>query len=115
MNNLIIYSLEGCGYSQMAEGTINERNLNASVIKVTRDKKEEIKGKNNMNTFPQIFFETSGISHKIGGNDNLNEILEIIDNAKGKDIKIFNNMVENVSNRLQSGRKAALQLIEVLH
>lgn len=112
MKNLIIFSLEGCGYSMRAENTCTTRNIDATINKVKYENKESIKQLNSMNTFPQIFLEGGGERHLIGGNSDLDEIINIIDITKNN--KKFDNMVLNISQKLNVNKRVSLEIINIL-
>lgn len=112
MKKLIIYSLEGCGYSIRAENTLRARNIDATINKVKYENKESIKQLNSMNTFPQIFLEGGGERYLIGGNSDLDEIINIIDTTKIN--KKFDKMVLNISKKLNVNKRVSLEIINIL-
>ena len=80
MVSIIIYSLIGCYFSQKAELTMVDFNLKnkIKIIKVKYEEKDKYKKLNNMNTFPQIFLLKDKKKYKIGGADQLDNIIRII-------------------------------------
>ena len=80
MLSIEIYSLIGCYFSQKAELMMMDFKLGdrLKIIKVDYDEKEKYKKKNKMNTFPQIFLKNGEKKYKIGGSDQLDNIIRII-------------------------------------
>lgn len=70
-----LYTLPYCGYSQAALKMMKELNLQHRNIVVKENEKEKYKKKHKMNTFPQIFIVTKKKNIKIGGYDDLQEIV----------------------------------------
>ena len=73
---LQIYSLIGCPYSLKSEETL--KLYKPKIFKVEQNEKDKYKKMNNMNTFPQIFLVDNDIKIKIGGYDNMMDLLERI-------------------------------------
>lgn len=114
MSKIIIYSLIGCPFSEMAEDLINNNNIKNDLYKVSKDKKDLIKNKNNMNTFPQIFIKSNDKQYKLGGYTEFNKIINIINNNN-----CFNDTKNNISNYLNlnyhTDKKIILNLIDILY
>ena len=114
MYKLKVYSLEGCPYSMNAESLLNNNSIEFDLIKVSHDEKDHYKQKNKMNTFPQIFLETSKETVKIGGYNELNNVFNLInDNAS------FDNMLKDLKNKLSfensfNEKKNILRTISIL-
>lgn len=73
-----IYVLDGCPYCNNALRLLNQYHFQHKITIVESHEKEYYKKKNKMNTFPQIFLEMDKKKRiKIGGNDNLEQILSI--------------------------------------
>jgi glutaredoxin-related protein len=82
------YILDGCGYSRKSKDILSKNKKN-KMIRVTHNDKENYKKKNNMNTFPQIFgvYKNQKVlpqEYLIGGNDDLEYLLEIKEIVKQK-------------------------------
>jgi glutaredoxin len=58
---IIAYILDQCMYSNEAEKLIQGLKINSNIIRVPQDEKikQQLKKKNKMNTFPQIFIQVS--------------------------------------------------------
>ena len=102
--HIIIYSLFGCPFSEAAVKLLEDNEIEHKVIKINQEEKNDCKIKNNMSTFPQIFYvDNNGNTEKIGGYDNLNNILELKINIK-KNInqfdKLINNGIVNINKKL---------------
>jgi len=104
-----IYSLEYCPYSIDVEKKFKKLK-NKKIIKVYQNNKQEIKIKNNMNTFPQIFYNYKKNRYKIGGLDNLNDILNIF-NTNSKFKKIYTKIKKYLK---INKKKIILQIIDNL-
>ena len=79
---LIAFILDQCGYSQAAEKLIHELKIKSNIIRVPQDEKikQQLKKKNKMNTFPQIFIQVSKTQQiPIGG---YTELCNYIDTLK---------------------------------
>jgi len=114
MEQIIIYSLNGCGYSSAALNTLKENNIKHKIYHIDWENKEDYKIKNNMSTFPQIFYEKkNGSKVKIGGNSELNNLLEII--KKTKMNHKFDDMVHTIEKTLLLDNGSTLRLINLLH
>jgi len=107
MYKIIIYSLEGCPYSKNAEMLL--KNIkNKKIIKVSQNDKDEYKIKNKMSTFPQIFLINGNQKIKIGGNDNLTNIINLIKNNKK-----IKTLLKNLDTLVNLNKKQKLRLIEL--
>ncbi len=109
MDNLILYSLEGCGYSMSAEKLVNELGLNANVIKVKQIEKESYKKRNKMDTFPQIFLNLDNSLIKIGGYNDLTDMVGYI--KEGKENKSLDLVVNNVNRKYDVEKKKIYKII----
>lgn len=83
---LYIYSLMGCPYSLKSEETL--KLYKPKIMKVSKNEKDKYKKMNNMSTFPQIFLVDNDSNIKIGGYNDMIELLA----------KIFKNEEINYSN-----------------
>ena len=112
MSSIVIYSLNGCGYSSSSVGILKNKRVNAKIYNIGWQQKEDVKKQNNMTTFPQIFLEYNNQRYKIGGDSNLKNIISIIDETKknGK----FNEMVEEINSLVEGDRRIALEVINHL-
>lgn len=112
MSSIVIYSLNGCGYSKSSVEILKNKSVDANIYNIGWQQKEEIKRQNNMSTFPQIFLEHNNQKYKIGGDSNLKNVISIIDNAKktGK----FNEMVDEINSLVEGDRRIALEVINHL-
>lgn len=112
MSSIVIFSLNGCGYSKSSVDILKSRNVKARINNIEWSQKEEIKKKNKMSTFPQIFLEYDTKKYKIGGDSDLKNILSIIDKTKstGK----FDEMVDNINKLVEGDRRIALEVINHL-
>lgn len=90
------YKLIGCWYSEQAESILKE-NPNNEIIEITAEQKDEYKRRNNMNTFPQIFYVYDGQEYKIGGYDDLTNILKYIDSCKKMNEQKYNKIKDEIN------------------
>ena len=114
MNTLKIISLEDCPYSMAAEDLINNiksksnNKINIEIQRISREVKDEFKKNNNIETFPQIYFN----SRAIGGYDDLNEIYLKIKEIYSSD-RNLDSMSKYLSEKLgNNSRKEILRLVE---
>ena len=114
MYKLKVYSLEGCPYSMNAESLLKNNNIDFDLIKVSYDDKDQYKQKNKMNTFPQIFLDTSKEIVKIGGYTELNSIFNMINDNTSFD-RTLSELKKNLSfeNSLNE-KKNILRVISIL-
>ena len=101
--SILIYSLEGCPYSQKAEKLLKYNNISHNVIKVYQEKKKDFIEKNKMETFPQIFYVNNGEKILIGGCSELEQILKIKNKIKKntqKYDKLINSKISDISKNL---------------
>ena len=109
---LIVYSLENCYYSMSAEEFLNEKFANKttkktySLVRVNQENKMYYKESNKMNTFPQIFLKGSNGSIKIGGYNDLKEIVGILKSKKNNFDEIYSKL------KSRYDKKDALMLIK---
>tara|TARA_B100001248_G_C27365518_1_gene448792 strand:+ start:981 stop:1268 length:288 start_codon:yes stop_codon:yes gene_type:complete len=73
---IVINYLYGCPYCKNAERILKINNIPYTKNTVTQKTKESYKKKYQMDTFPQIFYKSSKM-HKIGGSENLLNLIEI--------------------------------------
>ena len=111
MTQLKVFSLEGCYFSQSAEELLNNNNINYCLKKVTQNEKQAIKDVNKMNTFPQVFLETSKKDIIVGGFTELKSLSELV-NKKDN----FDNIFNEISNQVEfnDNKKNVLRLINIL-
>ena len=113
MNDYIeIYSLEGCGYSIRAISILENNDINHKVINVKLDNMSKYKKKNNMNTFPQIFYVNKGERTKIGGSSDLNDIIIFNDKVKN-DYKNLSKLLDK--NNLNINRSALVKILYLIN
>tara|TARA_B100001175_G_scaffold300053_1_gene291963 strand:+ start:553 stop:921 length:369 start_codon:yes stop_codon:yes gene_type:complete len=68
----ILYLKPGCPYCEQSKKIIEDNNFKHEFItEPDYEKREKLKKKHNMPTFPQIFYRNKKKSFKIGGNDDL--------------------------------------------
>ena len=98
---LVVYSLENCYYSMSAEDFLNENYIDKKTKKtyrlqrVNQENKMYYKEFNKMNTFPQIFLESSNDKIKIGGYNDLKEIIGVLKNKKNN----FDDILSKLNSR----------------
>ena len=112
MSSIVIYSLNGCGYSRSSVGILENRGVKAKIYNIEWEQKEDIKKQNKMSTFPQIFLEYNKNRFKIGGDSELKNIISLIDNTKNTGN--FNKMVEKIDSLVEGDRRVALEVINNL-
>lgn len=72
----ILYLKPGCPYCKESMELVKKYNLKYKFITENyEDKREILKKKHNMNTFPQIFYLYNNTRYKIGGNAELKKKL----------------------------------------
>lgn len=109
---LVVYSLENCYYSMSAEDFLNENYVDKKnkktyrLQRVNQENKMSYKEYNKMNTFPQIFLESSNDKIKIGGYNDLKEIVGILKNKKNN----FDDILSKLNSRYD--KRDALVLIK---
>lgn len=111
MTQLKVFSLEGCYFSKSAEELLNNSNINYCLKKVTQNEKQAIKDANKMDTFPQVFLETSKKDLKVGGYTELKNLNELV-NKKDN----FDNIFKEISTKVEftDNKKNILRLINIL-
>lgn len=102
----MVYSLENCPYSMKSEKLLEDKK-NKKIIKVKYSNKEKYKKKNKMNTFPQIFLNYKNKKIKLGGCDNLENIMNIISKTEN-----LTNILKNI--KLKITKKEKLMIIDIL-
>lgn len=88
---IILYVLASCPYCNNSLQLLKEYNIKHKTIVVenTYESKEYYKKQNGMKTFPQIFMQINKDNFlKIGGNDNLIEILQQCQNIKNSNVSL---------------------------
>lgn len=90
------YKLLECWYSEQAEAILRE-NPNNEIINVTQYEKEIYKRKNDMNTFPQIFYVYEQQEYKIGGYNDLKYLIDLKDKCKKINENKYNKIKHNVN------------------
>lgn len=88
---IILYILEQCPYCANSVALLKKNNIKHKTIIVenTTEMKNFYKKQNGMDTFPQIFIQIDKDNFmKIGGNDNLIEILENCNKIKESNVSI---------------------------
>ena len=114
MSKIKAFCLENCYFSENAKLLLNNNNIEFDLVNVRYENKDQYKKLNKMNTFPQIFLETGNESVKIGGYDDFNKLINIInDNKKFDDIyyKFKNNLSFQDS---KNEKKNLLRMISIL-
>lgn len=85
---LVLYVLNECPYCNKALSTLKENNIKhkSIIVENNEEEKNKYKKQNKMNTFPQIFLQVNKDNYiKVGGNDNLQELLQLCKNIKNSD------------------------------
>jgi len=88
---IILYVLETCPYCQNAIQELKNNKIKHKTIIVnnTEEDKSYYKKQNKMNTFPQIFMQLKKEEYmKLGGHDDLLEIINICKNIKKSNISM---------------------------
>jgi len=86
---IILYVLEGCPYCKNSLEVLKQYKIKHKSILVNYEDKEFYKKQNKMNTFPQIFMQMNENTFmKIGGNDNLIELIDNCENIKNSNVSI---------------------------
>ena len=114
MYKLKVYSLEGCYYSKNAESLLKNNNIEFDLISVSYDEKDQYKEINKMNTFPQIFLETSKENVKIGGFTDLKNIFNIINDKTPFDQTISKLKTTLSFEKSENEKKNILKMISIL-
>tara|TARA_Y200000002_G_C22487371_1_gene581474 strand:- start:170 stop:523 length:354 start_codon:yes stop_codon:yes gene_type:complete len=114
MTKIKAYCLENCFFSENAKLLLNNNNIEFDLINVKYENKDEYKKINKMNTFPQIFLETDNESIKIGGYDNFNRLVSIINDNTNFDY-IYNEFKNNLDlKNSKNEKKNVLKMISFL-
>jgi len=104
---LKVISLDGCPYSQNTEKLLKEFKIPNNLIRINAMEKEKYKN-NLIRTFPQIYLEKNGQSILLGGNSDLEEIIDI---KKEKDL---NKMIQKLGNKYRDlSKKTILRILEL--
>lgn len=88
---IILYILETCPYCKSALEILKQNKIKykSIIVENTTEAKDYYKKQNGMNTFPQIFMQVDKDNYmKIGGFDDLVQILEHCSNIKKSNISI---------------------------
>lgn len=107
-----IYSLDGCGYSFMAENSLINNKINHKVIKVSWSESSKYKKQNDMRTFPQIFYVNKGKRVKIGGSNDLEYLLNFNKELK-ENRKDWDNLLDN--NKLNIDRSSLVKILYLIN
>ncbi|AYV78992.1 MAG: hypothetical protein Faunusvirus1_12 [Faunusvirus sp.] len=77
MTYIIVYSLDGCRYSKDAVKILKKYHIPRKIINVPNEEslKSKYKKINGMATFPQIFMHINNDDIKIGGYNDLSELV----------------------------------------
>ena len=114
MYKLKVYSLEGCYFSKSAESLLKNNNIEFDLISVSYDEKDQYKSKNKMNTFPQVFLETSKETVKIGGFTELNSVFNIINDKTSFDQTLAKLKTTLSFKESENEKKNILRVISIL-
>lgn len=76
---LELYCLKNCYYCDNSLNLCKNYKIPNKVIFVKNEEKEKYKKKHKMNTFPQIFFKTKENKYLIGGNEEFEYLISIMD------------------------------------
>lgn len=79
---IVINYLEGCPYCMEAESCLKKIKAKYKKNLVTQNTKNNYKNKYKMNTFPQIFLNQSNKLSKIGGLEELNNLVMVCEIIK---------------------------------
>ena len=114
MTKIKAFCLENCFFSENAKLLLNNNNIEFDLVNVKYENKEDYKKLNKMNTFPQIFLETGNESLKIGGYDDFNNLVNIINENKN-----FDNIYNKLKNKLNfeesnNEKKNVLRMISII-
>lgn len=88
---IVLYVLENCPYCNNALSILERNNIKFKkiVVENTDEQKSFYKKQNRMNSFPQIFLQIEGNQYiKLGGNDNLIEILQFCTSIKQSNVSL---------------------------
>lgn len=88
---LVLYVLETCPYCNQALTVLSQNKIKhkSIVVENTEEAKRYYKKQNKMDTFPQIFIQESKDNFiKIGGYDNLMDLLSICSTIKNSEISM---------------------------
>jgi glutaredoxin len=77
-----LYIINGCPFCHKAELLLNSLKLRTNRITVEISDKYKYKKRNKMNTFPQIFYIKDKKEYKIGGLDELEYLISIVEIKK---------------------------------
>jgi glutaredoxin len=91
LSKFVMYVIEGCMFCEKSIKMIKETDFNHKIIVVNTNKKDFYKKAHNMQSFPQIFYHTkNGTVIKVGGSDDLENLLTIIRNTNHTSKQIHN-------------------------
>lgn len=77
-----LYVINGCPFCQKAELLLKSLKINVNKKVVKENEKFKYKKQNKMNTFPQIFLVKEKKKYKIGGFDELEYLISIVEIKK---------------------------------
>lgn len=81
-SKFVIFVIDNCPFSERAQKLMKETNFKYSIINVPKSQKDFYKKAHQMETFPQVFYHTSGGTIiKVGGCNELDNLLTIIQNS----------------------------------
>ena len=102
----LLYLKPGCPHCSESKKLILKNNLPHKFIEISDyDKREELKVKNNMDTFPQIFLLVNKKKYKIGGNHELKQKIIFCKKLSNSIIKNTLNTDLNIAKLLHPNNK----------
>lgn len=115
---ILLYSLENCPYSINAEKILDEKNMKHKIISVNPTNKYMYKRKNQMLTFPQVYYLQGKKTYKIGGFNELNKIANLHDKLilyDGiHDTEKYKNMIDNTKRELGISKHLLKKIIKLM-
>jgi glutaredoxin len=116
--SLAVYSLKGCPYSMNTEKLLKKYKMKHELFKVGQSDKARIKKKTGMNTFPQIFYK----KHVVGGNDELEQIIDLFEKIKDYDSnmnlkqkKLYKKYIEDCSKNINLSRNILGEIMKLIN
>ena len=79
---ILLYIINGCPFCHKAELLLNSLKIRTRKITVKTSDKLKYKKQNKMNTFPQILYLKDSKRYKIGGLDELEYLISIVEIKK---------------------------------
>ena len=106
----VLYLKPGCPYCAESKELVLKYNLKYKFISVDDpNKRELLKKKNNMPTFPQIFYQINTKKYKIGGNDDLkkkiNYCIRLGKSINNNTIKMDLNITQDIFKKNKDTKK----------